>query len=58
MAVRNSGRDSRLYGHDVPTLKKIRVGGGYREPLLPEASWSESRLVRLRVLMLWKKRAR
>lgn len=28
MAVGNSGRDSQLYGHVVPLLKKIRVGGG------------------------------
>lgn len=38
----------RLYGHVVPTLKKIRVGGVYRKLLLPGACWSGS----LRVPML------
>lgn len=55
MAVQNSGRESRLHGHVVPTLKKIRVGGVFRKLLLPEASWSGSVLVCLRLSMLWGK---
>lgn len=56
MAVQNSGRDTQLHGHVVPTLKKIRVGGSCGKLGLLEASWRGRLPAYLRVLMFWRKR--
>lgn len=47
MAVGNSGKESRLYGHVVPTLKKIRMVAA------PRSLQSENLLVYFRVLIVW-----